>query len=67
MRKTVEKVRDQILFVCEKVFFAILAGFYWSEKQYDQFLKPKLQKMSAKCWIGTVALIALGYMLAKIL
>ena len=62
-----ENVKEKILLAIDQTVHWILVVFYWFEKHFDEYVLPKMRKMSAKCWFGTVALIALGYVLAKIL
>ena len=61
-----DNFKEQAVVLGTKISHSVLVGYYYLEKQFNEYIKPKLQKMSAKCWIGTVALIALGYLLAKI-
>jgi hypothetical protein len=60
-----EKIKEKILFAIDQAVHWILVVYYWLEKHFNEYVVPKMRKMSAKCWVGTVALITLGYVLAK--
>jgi hypothetical protein len=59
-----KKYQDLLISALRQVLYCILVPYYWLEMSVNPYVKtPRIPKI---CIIGSVALIALGYILAKI-
>lgn len=61
-----EKTIDIIIAILQQLAKYVCVVYFAGEKYVHYNLMPFINKMTLHCWIGTIGLFVLGYVVAKI-